>query len=64
MPLSGTGCNVLAHQVYDRKIISAFIIDETVIQIGWKHYLLWIATEPFGRSFLEFTFLSVEICLL
>ena len=23
--------------VYGRKRISAFIIDETVIQIGWKH---------------------------
>ena len=32
--------------------ISAFIIDETVIQIGWKHYYLWIATEPVYTTLL------------
>ncbi len=30
-------------QVYKRKRVSAFIIDETVIQIGWKHYFLGVA---------------------
>jgi len=38
--------------VYRRKRISAFIIDETVIQTGWKHYYLWIATESIHRSIL------------
>jgi putative transposase len=38
--------------IYRRKRISAFIIDETVIQIGWKHYFLWIATEPVHHSIL------------
>ena len=39
--------------VYKRKRISAFIIDETVIQIGWKHhYLLWIAIEPIHKTLL------------
>ena len=35
-----------------RKRISAFIIDETVIQIGWKQYYLWIATEPIHKTLL------------
>ena len=38
-------------QIYKRKRISAFILDETVIQIGWKHYL-WIATEPVSKTIL------------
>jgi len=38
--------------IYRRKRISAFIIDETVIQIGWNHYFLWIATEPVHHSIL------------
>ncbi len=41
-----------SNPVYRRKRISAFIIDETVIQIGWKHYYLWIATEPIDHSIL------------
>jgi transposase-like protein len=39
-------------QIYKRKRVSAFIIDETVIQIGWKHYYLWIATEPIHKTLL------------
>ena len=39
-------------QIYKRKRISAFIIDETVIQIGWKHHYLWIATEPIHKTLL------------
>ena len=39
-------------QIYKRKRVSAFIIDETVIQIGWKHYYLWIATEPVHKTLL------------
>jgi len=38
--------------IYRRKRISAFIIDKTVIRTGWKHYFLWIATEPVHRSIL------------
>ena len=26
-----------------------FIIDETIIQIGWKHYYLWICIESVHR---------------
>jgi putative transposase len=39
-------------QIYKRKRISAFIIDETVIQIGWKHHYLWIAIEPVHKTLL------------
>ena len=28
-----------------------FIIDETIIQIGWKHYYLWIYIEPVHKSY-------------
>ena len=35
-----------------RKRISAFIIDETVIQIGNQHVWLWIAIEPIHKSVL------------
>ena len=32
--------------------VSAFIIDETVIQIGNQHFWLWICIEPIQRSVL------------
>jgi len=39
-------------QIYKRKRVSAFIIDETVIQIGNHHYWLWFCIEPIHRSVL------------
>src|ERR1044072_6705544 len=39
-------------QIYKRKRISAFIIDETVIQIGSQHFWLWICIELIHRSVL------------
>jgi transposase-like protein len=39
-------------QVYKRKRTSAFIIDETVIQIGNQHFWLWICIEPIHSSVL------------
>src|SRR5215203_4325590 len=39
-------------QIYKRKRISAFIIDETVIQIGSQHFWLWICIEPVYSSVL------------
>jgi putative transposase len=39
-------------QIYKRKRISAFIIDETVIQIGSQHFWLWFCIEPIHRSVL------------
>ncbi|MGE3859476.1 MAG: DDE-type integrase/transposase/recombinase [Nitrososphaeraceae archaeon] len=37
-------------QIYKRKRISAFIIDETVIQIGNRHFWLWFCIEPIHSS--------------
>ncbi len=38
-------------QIYNkRKRVSAFIIDETVIQIGNQHFWLWICIEPIHSS--------------
>ena len=37
---------------YKRKRISAFIIDETVIQIGSQHFWLWFCIEPIHSSVL------------
>jgi putative transposase len=39
-------------QIYKRKRVSAFMIDETVLQIGNQHFWLWIATEPIHHSVL------------
>ncbi|MFB5600232.1 MAG: DDE-type integrase/transposase/recombinase [Nitrososphaeraceae archaeon] len=33
-------------QIYKRKRVTAFIIDETVIHIGSQHFWLWICIEP------------------
>ena len=39
-------------QIYKRKRVSAFIIDETVIQIGNQHFCLRICIEPIHISVL------------
>jgi putative transposase len=40
-------------QIYSkRKRVSAFIIDETVIQIGSQHFWLWFCIEPVHSSVL------------
>jgi putative transposase len=41
-----------SYQIYKRKRVSAFIIDETVIQIGNQHFWLWICIEPIHSSVL------------
>ena len=40
------------HIYNKRKRVSAFIIDETVIQIGSQHFWLWICIEPIHSSVL------------
>ena len=47
-------------QIYKRKRISAFIIDETVIQIGSQHFWLWICIEPVYSSVLGRIYISEE----
>ena len=39
-------------QIYKRKRVTAFIIDETVIQIGNQHFWLWFCIEPVHSSVL------------
>ena len=39
-------------QVYKRKLVSAFIIDEIVIQNGNQHFWLWICIELIHSSVL------------
>jgi putative transposase len=39
-------------QIYKRKRVSVFIIDETIIQIGSQHFWLWVCIEPIHRSVL------------
>jgi transposase-like protein len=51
-------------QVYKRKLVSAFIIDEIVIQNGNQHFWLWICIELVHSLCLESTFQRREICLL
>ena len=47
------------YQIYKRKGISAFIIDETVIQIGNHHYWLWFGIKPTHSAVLG-TYISEE----
>ena len=46
-------------QIYKRKRVSAFIIDETVIQIGNQHFWLWFCIEPI-HSFVLGIYISEE----
>ena len=41
-----------SYQIYRRRKVSAFIIDETVIQIGSQHFWLWLCIEPVHSSVL------------
>ena len=50
--------------IYKQKRVSAFIIDETVIQVGSQHFWLWICIEPIDKSVLGSTFQKRETCLL
>ena len=38
------------HIYSKRRRVSAFVIDETIIQIGNQHFWLWIAIEPIHKS--------------
>ena len=48
----GLDTKIWSSQIYKRKRVSAFIIDETIIQIGNQHFWLWIAIEPVNRTIL------------
>ena len=53
-------------QIYPCKRVSAFLIDETMIQIGDTKAWLWVvAVEPVHiELYLVFTFQGIETCLL
>jgi putative transposase len=40
------------YPIYKHKRVSAFIIDETVIQIGSQHFWLWFCIEPVDKTIL------------
>ena len=51
-------------QIYKRKRVTAFIIDETIIQIGNNYYWIWICIEPIHKSVLGINISQKkEICL-
>ena len=52
------------YPIYKRKRVSAFIIDETIIQIGHHHYWLWICIEPIHSSVLGIYISEERKCLL
>jgi transposase-like protein len=52
MFLFGIGLRFSSSRIYNRKRVAAFIIDETVIPIGNKHFWLWICIEPINQSVL------------
>ena len=40
------------YPIYKRKRVTAYIIDETIIQIGSQHFWLWFCIEPVHSSVL------------
>ena len=52
MFLYGIGFKGLVHTISTNVKVSAFIIDETVIQVGNQKYWLWICIEPINSSVL------------
>ena len=52
-------------QIYNKhRRISAFIIDETMIQIGSENCWLWVVLNQYENLYLEFTYQRKETCLL
>jgi transposase-like protein len=41
-----------SYHIYKHRRVSAFVIDETTIQIGNSYYWLWICVEPIHKSVL------------
>ena len=39
-------------QIYKRKRVAAFIVDETIIHVGSQHFWLWFCIEPIDKSVL------------
>ncbi len=57
MLLFGTGFKGFDPQIYKRKTVPAFIIDESLIQSGKQYFWLWIyVSNQFTVQCLEYTF--------
>ena len=52
MLLYGNGFKGIPKHVYCCKRVSAFLIDETMVQIGSDEAWLWIAIEPIHKQIL------------
>jgi hypothetical protein len=62
MLLFGTGFKGFDSQIYKRKRVSAFIIDETLIQTGKQYFWLWIyVLNQFHSSVLGISIQREEI---
>ena len=48
--LYGNGLRFNPRRLYCCKRVSAFLIDETMVQIGPDHAWLWVAVEPIHRE--------------
>jgi len=59
MLLFGTGFRGLDPVRFTKERVTAFIIDETIIQIGNQHYWLWFCIEPI-HSFVLGIYISEE----
>lgn len=66
MVLFRNGYKDLVHCKYAKGRVSAFIIDETVIQIGNQHFWFWfcIVLNQYTVQCLEFISLKREKCIL
>ncbi len=51
------------HIYSKRKRVPAFVIDETIIQIGNQHFWLWICIEPVHKSVLGIYISEERKCL-
>ena len=65
MLLFGTGFKGLDPQIYKRKRVPAFIIDETLIQTGKQYFWLWIyLLNQFTVQCLEHRFKGKKYLLI
>ena len=55
---------ILVHIIYKRKLISAFIMREILIQIGNKYFWLCICIEPVHKSVIGIHILQARNMLV
>lgn len=47
----------------ERKEVSEYIVDETVLKVGSENIWIWVATEPENGQFSHKPYLRKETCL-